>query len=155
RAAQFPTLNQFGGMRRFLDRSESEHDVLSASHAGTAISTAVGLAQALRERAEHQHVIAVVGDGTLGEGLAWEGLNYLAGTDLPLVVVINDNSMSIPPTVGGIRRLGWRFFADLGLDYIPCPDGHNITRLCSVLQDAKKQSRHAPVVVHVKTEKGR
>ena len=82
RAYQFPTLNAFGGMSRFLDPSDSPFDVLSASHAGTALSTAAGLATSMGYVGDKHSVIAIVGDGTMGEGMAWEGLDYIAGTDL-------------------------------------------------------------------------
>lgn len=162
RSAQFPTLNSFGGMSRFLDRSNSEHDQLSASHAGTAISTAVGLAHAMRAAGDEHRVVAVVGDGTLGEGLTWEALNYLAGTDLPVIVVLNDNGMAIPPTVGGIRQLGiqteWPppahdFFEALGFSYWDICDGHDCESLVNRFLLARRSVR--PEIIHVCTEKGR
>jgi 1-deoxy-D-xylulose-5-phosphate synthase len=163
RATQFSTLNTFGGMSRFLDRADSPHDVLSASHAGTAISTAVGLAQAMRAQGDTHRVVVIVGDGTLGEGSCWEGLNFLAGTDLPVLVVINDNGMSIPPTVGGIATLltprgateqvsTGDFFRALGLRYHGPFYGHDCGQLIAVLQAVTQPA--GPCVVHIKTEKG-
>lgn len=158
RAAQFPSLNTFGGMGRFLARSDSPHDIMDATHAGTAISTAVGLAQAMRAASDPHRVVAVVGDGTLGEGSAWEGLNYLAGTNLPVIVVLNDNGMSIPPTVGGIGRFhkSWPdamdFFTALSYDYNYC-DGHDVTSLINKLRYLQRESCLS--FLHVKTEKGR
>lgn len=162
RANQFPSLNTFGGMSRFLDRADSPCDVLSASHAGTAVSTAVGLAQAMRARGDTHRVVAVVGDGTLGEGETWEGLNYLAGTDLSVIVVLNDNGFSIPPTVGGIANLGWErehgwgmhdFCEALGFLYWSVSDGHVCKDLIEIFD--KVRFYHGPQFVHVKTEKGR
>ncbi len=165
RANRFPTLNQCNGMGRFLDPRESEHDILGVSHGGTAISTAVGLAYAMRMRGDTHSVVAVVGDGAMGEGLSWEGLDYLAGTDLPVVLVYNQNGYSIPPTVGGLKnfdqRLGdgnqtsaYAFFAQgLGLQYYCVEDGHDIEALIEGALWAQS-SRLVPAVLHVKTDKG-
>lgn len=164
RADRFPTLNQWQGMSRFLERSDSPHDVLSASHAGTALSTAVGLAQAIRMAGDTHRVIAVVGDGTLGEGSTWEGLNFLAGTDLPVTVVLNNNGMAIPPTVGGIVSLTrdefWKdhsehFFSSLGFRQVwTVENGHNIHTLIEALQSCHQRWQTGPAIIHVKTEKG-
>lgn len=162
RANQFPTLNTFGGMSRFLDRADSPHDHLSASHAGTAISTAVGIAQAMEMAGDLHRIVAVVGDGTLGEGLTWEGLNYLGGTKLPILVVLNDNQMSIPPTVGGIaymlkghERPG-HWFAGLGIQYHRIDDGHDLVALIEFCTDYHQSYwQYGPTVLHIKAEKGR
>ena len=162
RAEQFPGLNSFNGMSRFLQRSDSPHDIMDATHAGTALSTAVGLAQAMRAAGDLHRVVAVVGDGTLGEGLTFEGLNYLADTDLPVIVVLNDNGMAIPPTVGGIRQLGIQtespppaaaFFEALGFSYWDICDGHDCETLINRLRIARRST--CPEIIHVKTEKGR
>lgn len=154
RAAQFSTLNTFGGMSRFLQRSDSIHDIIDATHAGTAISTAVGLAQAMQMIGDPHHVIVVVGDGTLGEGLAWEGLNYLAGTNLPIIVIINDNGMAIAPTVGGIANVRESLFDGLGFGYCRVENGHDIAELIDICTEAKRYCS-SPFIMHVKTEKGR
>lgn len=162
RAGMFPTLNTFGGMNRFLTRQESKHDVIDATHAGTSISTAAGIAWALRMSGSPHRVVAVIGDGSMVEGLAFEGVNFVAGSGLDLVVVLNDNGMAIAPNVGGIRNLtsggGWEAtsrccFEGLGFQYVPVPDGHDIPALVAALREAR--GRRGPVLVHVKTEKGR
>ena len=164
RADQFPTLNSFKGMLRFLDRNDSPHDVLSASHAGTALSTATGLATAMRFTGTQHSVIAIVGDGTLGEGMTWEGLDYIAGTDLPILIVVNDNGYSIPKTVGGIVEMltprsatshvsTGDFFRALGLKYHGPIYGHDVKVLIEILHIIS-QGRPHPMVLHVKTEKG-
>lgn len=162
RQGLFPTLNQWGGMNRFLTRQESEHDTIDATHAGTSISIASGIAWALRMAGSPHHVVAVIGDGSMVEGLAFEGLNFVAGSGLSLIVVLNDNGMAIAPNVGGIRNLtggdGWQtrsksFFQGLGFEYLAVPDGHDIKALVTALSEAER--RAGPVLVHVKTEKGR
>ena len=105
RKDSFSSLNQFGGMSRFLTRSESRHDILDASHAGTSISTASGMAYSNKMAGSADVVVAVIGDGSLVEGMAFEGLNYAAQERLPLIIVINDNGMAIAPNVGGIKNL--------------------------------------------------
>src|SRR4051812_35613551 len=105
RQALFPTLRQRGGLSGYPSRSESEHDWVENSHASTALSYADGLAKAIRLQRQPGTVVAVVGDGSLTGGMAWEALNNIAASDdLPLGVVINDNGRSYTPTVGGVAR---------------------------------------------------
>src|SRR3972149_4665782 len=101
---RFPTLRQPGGLNGFLRRSESEHDVFGAGHAGTAISAAVGIATARDLRGEQFKVVAVVGDGALTCGLPYEGMNNAGHTERDLILVLNDNGMSIAPNVGAINK---------------------------------------------------
>ncbi len=103
RREQFPSIGKKGGMGKFLRRSESPYDVFGAGHAGTSISAATGIAEAIRRRGERRKTIAVIGDGALTAGMAYEGLNnagYLKLRDL--VVVLNDNEMSISKNVGAL-----------------------------------------------------
>lgn len=103
RADQFDTLRTEGGLSGYPSRSESEHDLVENSHASTALSYADGLAKAYAIRGENRHVVAVVGDGALTGGMAWEALNNIAiGKDRALVMVVNDNGRSYQPTVGGL-----------------------------------------------------
>src|SRR5919112_1375743 len=108
RAAGFDRLRQEGGLSGYPSRSESEHDIVENSHASTALSYADGLAKAYAVRGEDRHVAAVIGDGALTGGMAWEALNNIAadGTngDRPLVIVVNDNGRSYTPTVGGLAN---------------------------------------------------
>ncbi|MFO7772813.1 MAG: 1-deoxy-D-xylulose-5-phosphate synthase N-terminal domain-containing protein [Dehalococcoidia bacterium] len=92
RQGLFHTLNQWGGMNRFLTRQESEHDIIDATHAGTSLSIASGIAWARRLAGSPHPVVAVIGDGSMVEGLAFEGLNFVAGSGLPSVGVLNDRS---------------------------------------------------------------
>ncbi|SDS81979.1 1-deoxy-D-xylulose-5-phosphate synthase [Actinopolymorpha singaporensis] len=99
----FDLLRQKGGLSGYPSRAESEHDLVENSHASTSLSYADGLAKAYQLRGEDRHVVAVIGDGALTGGMAWEALNNIAGAkDRPLVIVVNDNGRSYTPTVGGI-----------------------------------------------------
>ncbi|MEU8385602.1 1-deoxy-D-xylulose-5-phosphate synthase [Streptosporangium sp. NPDC048865] len=104
RAGQFDTLRQEGGLSGYPSQTESEHDIIENSHASTALSYADGLAKAYRLRGENDRtVVAVIGDGALTGGMAWEALNNIAARkDLPLIIVVNDNGRSYSPTIGGL-----------------------------------------------------
>ncbi len=101
---RFPTIKQKDGLSGFLKRDESEYDVLEAGHAATSISAAVGIATARDLKGEDHQVIAVIGDGSMTCGLAYEGLNNAGHTDRDLIVILNDNEMSISPNVGAIHK---------------------------------------------------
>ncbi|MFI5214376.1 MAG: 1-deoxy-D-xylulose-5-phosphate synthase, partial [Gemmatimonadales bacterium] len=101
---RFPTLRQSGGLNGFLRRSESEHDVFGAGHAGTAVSAAYGVATARDLKNEQFHVVAVLGDGALTCGLSYEGLNNAGHSNRDIIVVLNDNGMSIAPNVGAMNK---------------------------------------------------
>src|SRR5438067_1718437 len=105
RRERFDTLRQFGGLSGCLARSESEHDVFGAGHAGTSISAAHGMAIARDLKHESFHVVAVIGDGALTAGLAFEGLNNIGHDRRRVIVVLNDNGMSIAPNVGAVSRM--------------------------------------------------
>ncbi|GAB2454851.1 1-deoxy-D-xylulose-5-phosphate synthase [Streptosporangium sandarakinum] len=104
RADRFDTLRQEGGLSGYPSQAESEHDVIENSHASTALSYADGLAKAFKLRREADRtVVAVIGDGALTGGMAWEALNNIAASrDLPLIIVVNDNGRSYSPTIGGL-----------------------------------------------------
>ncbi len=105
RRERFSTIRQEGGLSGFLSRDESEHDAFGAGHASTAISAALGIAEAFHQKGERdRRVVAVIGDGALTGGMAFEGLNNAGSLNLPFVVVLNDNEMSIAPNVGAISR---------------------------------------------------
>ena len=163
RADRFTTLNTYGGMSRFVTRTESEHDVIEASHGGTSISIALGIALAKALKGDEHSVVAVIGDGSLAEGLALEGLNHAAvATHTNLVIVLNDNGYAISPGFGALhnylqtlqpdRRGAETLFTSLGFDYLGPVDGHDIEAVAGAMQRAR-QSKQIPLV-HVKTEKG-
>jgi len=152
------TLRQAGGVAPFLDPRESPHDALLAGHSCTAVSAALGVLEGRRMLGQRGHVVAVLGDGGLTGGLTFEGLNNAGGSHLPLVVVLNDNQMSISANVGAIpsllRTRGARdFFEGLGFTYVGPVDGHDLGALVRALREARASSR--PVVVHALTQKGR
>ncbi|WP_131102570.1 1-deoxy-D-xylulose-5-phosphate synthase [Streptomonospora litoralis] len=167
RGADFDTLRKEGGLSGYPSRAESGHDLIENSHASTALSYADGLAKAVRlSGTTERRVAAVVGDGALTGGMAWEALNNIgAAPQRPVVVVLNDNGRSYSPTVGGIARhlaglrgaVGERsagtVFEGLGLAYIGPVDGHDIAEVEDALRSAV--SLHRPVVVHCVTRKGK
>jgi len=109
RVAGFDRLKQEGGLSGYPSRRESDHDIVENSHASTALSYADGLAKAYSIRGEDRYVVAVIGDGALTGGMAWEALNNIAATlpsepDRKLVMVVNDNGRSYTPTVGGLAN---------------------------------------------------
>ena len=105
RRDRFGTLRQLGGISGFLVRAESEHDQFGAGHAGTSISAAQGMAVARDLKGEDHHVVAIIGDGALTAGMAWEALNDIGARRTRIIVVLNDNGMSIAPNVGAVSRL--------------------------------------------------
>ncbi|HTS86867.1 MAG TPA: 1-deoxy-D-xylulose-5-phosphate synthase [Gemmatimonadales bacterium] len=100
----FPTLRQTDGVSGFLKRSESEHDQFGAGHAGTAMSAALGMATARDLQGGHHKVVAVVGDGALTCGLSYEGMNNAGHSDRDIILIVNDNGMSISENVGAISK---------------------------------------------------
>ncbi|WP_028654294.1 1-deoxy-D-xylulose-5-phosphate synthase [Nocardioides sp. J54] len=103
RAGDFASLRREGGLSGYPSQAESEHDLVENSHASTALSYADGLAKAYAIRGEDRHTVAVIGDGALTGGMAWEALNNIAiQHDSRLVIVVNDNGRSYTPTIGGL-----------------------------------------------------
>ncbi|MFF7177745.1 1-deoxy-D-xylulose-5-phosphate synthase [Streptomyces sp. NPDC008121] len=99
----FSKLRGKGGLSGYPSRAESEHDVIENSHASTVLGWADGLAKANERRGKDDHVVAVIGDGALTGGMAWEALNNIAAArDRPLIIVVNDNERSYAPTIGGL-----------------------------------------------------
>ncbi|WP_435741403.1 1-deoxy-D-xylulose-5-phosphate synthase [Nocardioides sp. SYSU DS0663] len=105
RARQFDGLRKEGGLSGYPSQAESEHDLVENSHASTALSYADGIAKAFAIRGEDRHTVAVIGDGALTGGMAWEALNNIAiAKDSKLVIVVNDNGRSYTPTIGGLAN---------------------------------------------------
>ena len=104
RVAEMKTIRQYGGLSGFLKRTESEYDVFGAGHASTSISAALGVAIARNQKNENFKVISVIGDGGLTGGLAFEGLNNSGNLNTQILVVLNDNEMSISPNVGAMSK---------------------------------------------------
>ncbi len=105
RREQLPTIRQYGGLAPFCSVFESEHDIMGAGHASTSIGYAVGLKEAMRKGiGEDGKVVAVIGDGALTGGVAYEALHNAGGLETPIVIVLNDNGMSISPNVGALSN---------------------------------------------------
>lgn len=105
RRKQFASLRQYGGMTAFTCRDESPHDAFTVGHASTSISAAVGMAVARDTRHESHNIIAVIGDGAITGGMAFEALNHAGHLGKRLIVILNDNGMSISPTVGAVSKI--------------------------------------------------
>ncbi|MDB5920850.1 MAG: 1-deoxy-D-xylulose-5-phosphate synthase [Massilia sp.] len=146
RRERMHTLRQFDGISGFPKRDESEYDTFGTAHSSTSISAALGMAQAAKIKGEHRHAIAVIGDGSMTAGMAFEALNN-AGVqeDINLLVVLNDNDMSISPPVGALNRylarlMSGQFYAaakTVGKSVLPGP----------VRELAKRLEEHAKGMV--------
>ncbi|HEX4243921.1 MAG TPA: 1-deoxy-D-xylulose-5-phosphate synthase [Acidimicrobiales bacterium] len=158
RAGDFDRLRQPGGLSGYPNRLESDHDLVENSHASTALSYAYGLARARQLQGDDRPVVAVVGDGALTGGLAYEALNNIGATGTSVVVIVNDNGRSYAPTVSRLSTAGddigpvGPFFEALGLAYQGPVDGHDLPRLEHALRDVA--GHRGPVVLHVHTTKG-
>jgi 1-deoxy-D-xylulose-5-phosphate synthase len=153
RRDRFGTIRQLHGLSGFSDRTESEHDHFGAGHAGTAISAALGMAAARERTGERYNVVAVLGDGALTAGMAMEALNHAGGLKAGMLVVLNDNGMSISPNVGalaqtinrvrmdplyqGVNRMGERL-----LDRVPA--GHRLLKLATQLKSRARATLYEP-----------
>ncbi len=157
RNESFDTLRATDGISGFLSRDESPHDVYGAGHSSTSISAAAGFAYR-----NENWTIAIIGDGALTAGVAFEALNHLV--EMPergrTMIVLNDNQHSISQNVGGIHRLLTQgnasvLFHALGYDYLGPFDGHNLEQLVGILNAVKTADQDRPLVLHVMTQKGR
>ncbi len=165
RAARFHTLRQEGGISGFPKRQESEYDCYDTGHAGTAISAALGIAKARDLKGEAFQVIALIGDGSFNNGLVFEALNSLHILNTRVLIVVNDNGMSISPTVGGTHdilgemKAGMKpeniaLFEQYGLSYMGVYNGNDLSELLPALDEAKKRLETSCVLLHVVTQKG-
>jgi len=105
RASQFSTLRQFNGISGFPKRNESPHDVFETGHSSTSISAAVGFVEARRQDEANHEVIAVIGDGAMTGGLAFEAINHFGQSDEKVIIILNDNEMSISNNVGALSKI--------------------------------------------------
>lgn len=198
------SLRQGGGLSGFTKRSESEYDPFGAAHSSTSISAALGMAVARDLAGEDRNVIAVIGDGSISAGMAYEAMNnagaqLVNGKKSRLIVILNDNEMSISTPVGAMSRyltrlvssrtyIGAReagkkivealppplrhavkraeenarsamgtgtLFEEMGFYYIGPVDGHNMDHLLPILRNARDNNHHGPVLIHVRTKKGK
>ena len=112
RFKNFPSIRKFGGLSGFLKRSESEYDVIGAGHASTSISSALGIAEGRYQKNENFRVSAIIGDGSMTGGLAFEAINNAGHLDKQFLVILNDNEMSISPNVGAISTYFTRLISN-------------------------------------------
>ena len=142
RLSGMPTIRQYGGLCGFTKRSESEHDPFGAGHASTSISAAYGMACGRDLSGENNHVIAVIGDGALTGGMAFEALNHAGGKDNRLLVILNDNEMSIAPNVGAMSSYLARIIT--GKPYTQAKDTAKriLEKLPGALNAAKRVEEH-------------
>lgn len=147
----------------YTEPSESEHDLFIVGHTSTSVSLACGVAKARDLKGENYNVIAVIGDGSLSGGEAYEGLNNAAETGTNMIIVVNDNQMSIAENHGGLYqnlkllretngKAECNFFKSMGFDYVYLNDGNDVEKLIATFKSVK-DTKH-PVVVHINTLKG-
>lgn len=160
----FIDANQFQSITGYTSPKESEHDFFTVGHTSTSISLACGLAKARDIKGAKENIIAVIGDGSLSGGEAYEGLNNAAASGKNMIILVNDNDMSIATNYGGLYQnladlrqsngnCENNFFKSLGFDYYYVADGHDIKALIDVFSKVK-DSNH-PVVIHMNTVKGK
>lgn len=159
RHKNFEHIRQLDGISGFPRHQESEHDIVSAGHAGVSLSIAAGMLAGRRsEDILRNRVVAVIGDAGLSAGIAFEALNHIGALGLPIIILLNDNQMSIAPGCGALHRHltmveEKNFFTALGFTYWGVYDGHNCVDLVNVLVKAKSITE--PLVIHIKTVKGK
>ena len=199
RKEKIRTLRKGGGLSGFTKRSESEFDPFGAAHSSTSISSALGIAVANKLSNSSNNVIAVIGDGAMSAGMAYEAMNNAGDNKIKLIVILNDNDMSIAKPVGALRTYlakiisgktyfsfretlkliissfskrfskkagkaedflrsavtGGTLFSSMGFYYIGPIDGHDMDSLVSVLKNVRDINYQGPILVHLKTEKGK
>ena len=193
------TLRKGNGLSGFTKRSESEYDPFGAAHSSTSISSALGIAVANKLSNKSNNVIAVIGDGAISAGMAYEAMNNAGTSKTKMIVILNDNDMSIAKPVGAMRSYlakilsgkiyfslretvkliisafskrfskkagkaedfirsaftGGTLFSSLGFYYVGPIDGHDLDVLLPVLNNAKEISVDMPIMIHLKTKKGK
>ena len=164
RKASFMNVDEYDEVSGYSEPSESEHDFFVIGHTSTSVSLACGLAKARDLKGDTGNVIAVIGDGSLSGGEAFEGLNNAAELGTNFIVIVNDNQMSIAENHGGLYRnlqllretdgqAPCNFFRAMGLDYLYVKDGNDVQALVDAFQRVKDIDH--PIVVHINTLKGK
>ncbi len=166
RAEKFHTLRKSGGISGFPKRAESAYDCYDTGHAGTALSAALGIAKARDLKCDKFQVIALIGDGSFNNGLIFEALNSLRILNTNILIILNDNGMSISPTVGGTYEVlsemkegaapieDIKLFERFGLTYMGVYNGNDFNSLLPALVQAKEKLSEQSVLLHVTTKKG-
>mgnify|MGYP001436563943 FL=1 len=163
RKSNFELLRQQGGISGFPNREESPYDAFGTGHAGTSISAVLGMALASQLQGQKNQHIAVIGDASIANGMAFEALNHLGTTAANVLIILNDNSMGIDPSIGALKNYFDtvkkeasslpNFFQNLNIDYSGPLDGHDLNALVSNLKRQKTQT--GPRLLHVVTKKGK
>ena len=159
----FVQLRQQGGISGFPKRDESPYDAFGTGHAGTSISAVLGMALSAQQNGNEKKHVAVIGDASITNGMAFEALNHLGTTSANVLVILNDNSMGIDPSVGALKDYFHKvkegnfglhnFFNTLNIPYSGPIDGHDLDLLIKSLEVQSKQS--GPRLLHVVTKKGK
>ena len=164
RAEAFLDPAEYDSVTGYTNRQESEHDFFTVGHTSTSVSLACGLAKARDLKGRRENIIAVIGDGSLSGGEAFEGLSNAAEAGTNMIIVVNDNEMSIAENHGGLYRnlqllresggeAPCNYFRSLGLDYVYVEEGNDIATLIETFRRVKDCPH--PVVVHIHTLKGK
>ena len=163
RKSNFELLRQEGGISGFPSREESLYDTFGTGHAGTSISAVLGMALASQLQVQKKEHIAVIGDASIATGMAFEALNHLGTTAANVLVILNDNSMGIDPSIGALKNYFDsvkkevsslpNFFQNLNIDYTGPLDGHDLNALVSNLK--RQKTLTGPRLLHVVTKKGK
>ena len=163
RKSNFELLRQEGGISGFPSREESIYDTFGTGHAGTSISAVLGMALASQLQVQKKQHIAVIGDASIATGMAFEALNHLGTTAANVLVILNDNSMGIDPSIGALKNYFDsvkkevsslpNFFQNLNIDYTGPLDGHDLNALVSNLK--RQKALTGPRLLHVVTKKGK
>ena len=164
RRQMMKTIRKGGGLSGFTRRTESEYDPFGAAHSSTSISAGLGMAVARDLNGGTNHVISVIGDGAMSAGMAYEALNNAGALKSRLLVVLNDNNMSIAPATGALNahlnRMAAEMskhgtiFEQLGMRHVGPIDGHDIDALIAALEDIRDDQDAGPVLLHIVTKKG-
>ncbi len=171
RYGDFYTLRQKGGLSGFPKRSESSFDCYDTGHAGTAVSAALGIAKARDVKKEDFSVISVIGDGSFNNGLVYEAFNSLRLLNTNVLLILNDNGMSISPTVGSMheyleilsedvahkqkKEKHAKIFERFGFAYDGVYDGNDLEKMIEKLTEVKARLKNESVILHVMTKKGK
>lgn len=171
RAEKFETLRKRGGLSGFPKREESEYDCYNTGHAGTSVSACLGIAKARDIAGDDYNVIAVIGDGSFNNGLVYEAFNSLRPLNTNILVILNDNGMSISPTVGSMHEYleqlsrddvhkskvekHSNIFARFGFSYDGVYDGNDLDVMISKLAEIKEKLKTQSVILHILTKKGK
>jgi len=157
RRDRITTIKKKDGLAPFPRRDESEYDTFGVGHSSTSISAALGMAIALKRKGDTRKIVTVVGDGAMTAGMAFEALNHAADINANMLVVFNDNGMSISENVGGLNksmtRLPGTLFEEMGFHYNGPIDGHDVQSLLHALRAVKDLP--GPQLLHVITTKGK